>query len=607
MKKRAVMILFAAIASISCAACSSNTSTMGQRDTQVKSEDVTKAEDKTEDEDTQKKINSEEESTQNTYTAYNETPGEEYHAGMKKIGDDMFFYASSGIYTVNLKSNQTKTLVEAPEGSSIEGFCMDQGKIYYIQTTREQTDLYRIGMDEIEPELLVQKIKGNRHISVYEHILYLSSYGVHECYAIQPDLSVKELEDGNTYYSMLSQIDSDQGMLQDMLSVGDSLNRFQKIWTADEQGNVWCFTLEDKQSTQYIVSPNSAIGVKEPYLMLIDYGESGRELYLYNVDTKQRRKWITGNEEYLDSDENGAYFSIANEENTKITYEYVTWDGTKTTLFEVSPIPGMKAETAWGVRNFAVIDQTIYYQFGENGKMYLMSRPCADPSKVTVHGEAYDDFGFGEYGHIELHTDTEYFQNQSDKPYIDVSYEQLVFDGHSKADGKINEMFSKIRETSIHDYIQRAKEDMTEEYIPNYSYSSIIDRVTTLSDRYICVKQEEYLFAGGAHGMPGRQYYLLDLETGDQLTLQDVVSDDLKTVREKAAAKFQTMYDADPAAYLDDAAEIVAKTAGENEMFYLTQDGIVFYFAPYDLACYAAGFIEVKVPYEELNLKLHLK
>ena len=38
--------------------------------------------------------------------------------------------------------------------------------------------------------------------------------------------------------------------------------------------------------------------------------------------------------------------------------------------------------------------------------------------------------------------------------------------------------------------------------------------------------------------------------------------------------------------------------------FYLTQDGITFYFLPHELSYYGMGFVEVAVPYEDLEMDL---
>ena len=38
----------------------------------------------------------------------------------------------------------------------------------------------------------------------------------------------------------------------------------------------------------------------------------------------------------------------------------------------------------------------------------------------------------------------------------------------------------------------------------------------------------------------------------------------------------------------------------QNECFYLTDDGLVIYYPPYELSYYARGFVEFVIPYSEL-------
>ena len=41
--------------------------------------------------------------------------------------------------------------------------------------------------------------------------------------------------------------------------------------------------------------------------------------------------------------------------------------------------------------------------------------------------------------------------------------------------------------------------------------------------------------------------------------------------------------------------------------FTLTKDGLVVYFPPYQLAAFCYGFIDVTIPYKELNLKISVE
>ena len=59
-----------------------------------------------------------------------------------------------------------------------------------------------------------------------------------------------------------------------------------------------------------------------------------------------------------------------------------------------------------------------------------------------------------------------------------------------------------------------------------------------------------------------------------------------------------------PDDYWADAMDYVKEDASfDNEDFYLTESGTVFYFEPYELAAYVFGYIEAEVPYGSVGLK----
>ena len=96
--------------------------------------------------------------------------------------------------------------------------------------------------------------------------------------------------------------------------------------------------------------------------------------------------------------------------------------------------------------------------------------------------------------------------------------------------------------------------------------------------------------------------YTFDLHTGEQLGLSFFVANDEAEFKEIVTEQFVKMYDVDPLLYWDDAVESVRETVDFDSPFYLTEDGLVIYYGPYNLAPYAAGFVEIVVPYEDLEL-----
>lgn len=549
---------------------------------------------------------------ENMNEIWSEQTGANYHTAIKKVGDEIFYLSENGIYSVNLKSQVTTTIYSVPKDKSISSYSLYQGNIYYIETWNEGfepiSSLSRITVDGKDNQTLLTFNLPNVKISVYEDILYMSAWGEHACYRIQEDGSLSEkLEDSQTYYSMIKNLNTETVSNQ-LMTVGDSLNRYDSIWTVDSYGTLWNFNLADGTSTEYKIQDQTPIAVVKPYIVTMSYEEDSYQFYLLNMDTMESKTWLKGNEYYLDSDEFGCYFGISSEDGQKHSYEYITWDGAKTTLFEVETIPGMEAETSTGVRNFSVIDGVIYYQYGDVDKMYLMSRDVDQITQENKLGSSYLDKHYSNYGHVENETHNEMFIEDASKTLIRISYDQLIFDGDSEAVQKINKEFLEIKEANIKAEIERARQD--EEFLKEmegtdgYSYTSYISGITFFNERYVCVEQSEYTYTGGAHGMPIRNYYVLDLETGKRLLLEDIVSESEDEIHAIAAKYFQEIYEATPELFFEEAVDTVQNTAGYNNMFYLSEDGIVFYYPPYELASYAAGFQKIVVPYSEFHLKI---
>ena len=66
-------------------------------------------------------------------------------------------------------------------------------------------------------------------------------------------------------------------------------------------------------------------------------------------------------------------------------------------------------------------------------------------------------------------------------------------------------------------------------------------------------------------------------------------------------------YDADGNSYSDNGVTLydeVYEYAGFDKLMYLGPEGVVMEYYPYHLGGYAAGFIKVTIPYEELGLEL---
>ncbi len=118
---------------------------------------------------------------------------------------------------------------------------------------------------------------------------------------------------------------------------------------------------------------------------------------------------------------------------------------------------------------------------------------------------------------------------------------------------------------------------------------------------------KEYEYLGGAHGMPYWAGFTFDLQTGERLLLSDITGISQEELKEVVSRYFAEMISQKPENFWEDAVDVVYETTNFESDFYLTEQGIVFYYGPYDLACYAAGFQKVTIPYYEFNMQITLE
>ncbi|WP_420148014.1 DUF3298 domain-containing protein [Spirosoma sp.] len=121
----------------------------------------------------------------------------------------------------------------------------------------------------------------------------------------------------------------------------------------------------------------------------------------------------------------------------------------------------------------------------------------------------------------------------------------------------------------------------------------------------LTVKFETYAYTGGAHPNTNLSYYTFDRETGRLLTLGDIITDttNLVSMVEKAFRKQQAIQPntnlEEEGYFLRDGQFFLPANVG------MSQEGLVFYYNPYEIAAYVVGPIQVTVPYTQLNTLLN--
>lgn len=353
-------------------------------------------------------------------------------------------------------------------------------------------------------------------------------------------------------------------------------------------------------------------------------------LYLTDKETQESRYLAECNGIVIGMDDEYIYLrrkESGGDGEDCIVYEKIAiTDGEKSTLFLQDGFSDIylihDITGTYGISQIA--DGYIYYVEETDYKLYLARRSLDDPSEMEVLGEALFDSGIGEVGWVENYSVETLSQVNPDWGHVSVDLERLVVDESFPGAEEINRFLTEVQENIIlyeeqnfldmEKYLKDSGEKLANaaeregiNFREHYSYNSVLSSVFCYGDRWLSFYQEDDDYTGGAHGSLYRKGYTFDLLTGKRLALGDVVGNSEEEINDIVVQYFASYINEEPQAFWEDAIDIVKDRIGMESDFYLKEEGICFYFPSYAIASFAAGFPEVTVPYEELEVKISFK
>lgn len=386
------------------------------------------------------------------------------------------------------------------------------------------------------------------------------------------------------------------------------------------------YLLRDEEYKLYMVDP--ATGEKREFpaelneyafealnddsFLFSDYAND--KIYLMDAETAQY-EFLADTEEYfnvIDMDETYIYYQNELIGDDFCQYQYCRMEiasGQWEELFVIDAFDGASVSSPWYSMDVSVLDNYIYYVGEWDYKLYLMRRDVDMPGAEEILGDAIYDSRISEVGSLKTYREEINSKIEPEVVAGSLDLEWLVVDEKFSGAEKINQYLEAEQNANI-EYLRDNAQDYDEwlDYdIPGFSFSSNVSPIYYMDGRYLSFTQENYDYTGGAHGMPYWICYTFDLETGNELMLSDIVAEDEETLKEIVTRYFTEIYNENPDEYWDDAVEVVNENTSLQSPFYLSNDGIVFYYGPYELAPYAGGFKEVVVPYSEIDLKIDLQ
>lgn len=182
---------------------------------------------------------------------------------------------------------------------------------------------------------------------------------------------------------------------------------------------------------------------------------------------------------------------------------------------------------------------------------------------------------------------------------VTVQYPQLKGLKSGDVEVQINELFAKEAERFVDAALAESKgafNDIGFQYDYYLDYSMKYNRNDVVS-----VQFQSYVYQGGAHGIPARTDYTINLNTGKVYTLNDLLQsnpnykDPINAVVKKGLQEI---------ALYEEGHEFAFRTISDNPSFYVKDEGVVVYFDVYEYTPYAAGFPEFYFRFSALLPKL---
>ena len=568
-------------------------------------------------------------------------PQEEKSCLIEEDSDYLYLCGSYQLLKLNKATGESTVLWENKkdfEGLDYRLYSDGQGflfgdRIYFIEAYRDE----ELGSECKALSVICTDGTG------YQRLHQLDSYSSgsmvlldDELYVDAPDeegnagwLCYQFQEDGSLSESSRPELEELVRQGYSQLSYTDNGRR--KLLMPESEEKFGYLVLRDENYEVVKVDPKSGEEEKLPaeLLQMEAYNEgnflcvAGNKLYLVDSKTLQINKTIQydNSVSYIDvitTDEEYAYVTYVTEDESehtqKCVFEKVSLEtGDRSVIFEQEQMVGVGAEFSIYLSDIVVKNGYLYYAGAEDYQLYMMRRSLANPSEEEKLGEAFYDSGIGEVGTIQSYYERTYSRTMPDVLLTETDLEWLQVDEKFAGADKINRYLEEEQNKNIEyengnvEWMEEMIEEYGEDGISHSSYSSTLSEIAYFDGRYVSFCQQEYDYQGGAHGMPLWIGLTFDLETGERLSLPDVIANSEEELNSIVTEYFAEYINGNPEEFWEDALDIVRDEICFESDFYLTEDGIKFYFPPYALSSYAAGFPEVTIPYDEFEMKISLQ
>lgn len=125
-------------------------------------------------------------------------------------------------------------------------------------------------------------------------------------------------------------------------------------------------------------------------------------------------------------------------------------------------------------------------------------------------------------------------------------------------------------------------------------------KVLFQSAKVISIQLDNYAFAGGAHPNTNTTILNFDAATGDQLRINDLIKDQ-EALEKIVEATFRQLHDVEPGSPVKRSEFFWGEPFHLPDNFAVLENGLYFFYNPYEVAAYAAGPTDFTIPYQQLE------
>ena len=541
------------------------------------------------------------------------------------------------IRSLSKETGEMKTLCQFDKADENSTFWVYGGGLYFDRMQAESGStqgtelygLYRLDLESGEEEHLADLTDQPSVLYASKNRLYVKGYNMNVIYTLDENgKTAGELSPSDTIYGEIP------------AGCSELFNGILPYYT-EQFGympvqNETCLVIADADGSHPreisdITNTSSVLFAKDAFFALLRDGNGNTQCYRYEVSDPEKRTLLyeTAENISLVQYQDGYLYLMENQASQistgKHSFKRIAADveadaaanaaEAQNALFTVEEEPGMTNDfSLYG--NFYVTGNQAYCQQFKDYGVYLGEKTLDDAAggEVTLLEPVLFQSPIRELGHVEAQSETLKSADGS-RELGSVYAERLVFDGENDAVEAMNQTMQELQVSVLSaartDAMNLDTEMSGDTAQPVYSMALTIDgdnAITYLDDHYVCVRADGYEYTGGAHGTPFRQYFVFDRETGARLSLSDVLENPVEELQAKVGAAFRELAEKTNFAFEspEDLEHTVADGISYESPFYLSETGVVFYYAPYEIASYAEGFPEVTIPYNELEMKIAL-